>query len=96
MLCRKEKRASLPQLKNMRLYCTGQSERLRSEQVPRSPEAALGGHGSCCSSAEPRFPPKARMIFYIQCREGLNVELSEFLHCVVGLLLVLLKTDRWE
>lgn len=41
LLCRKEKNSfSLPVEKYVKLYCTGQSERLHSEQVPlQEPQA---------------------------------------------------------
>lgn len=41
---------SLPVEKYVKLCCTGQSERLRSEQVPQEPRGhARSGGGPCCS-----------------------------------------------
>lgn len=77
MLGRKEKNSfSLPVEKYVSIYCTGQRERLRSEQVPLpEPEAPLGTGTVTVTVSGRRAPvsPKARMIFYIRCREDSGV-----------------------
>lgn len=77
LLCKKKKKKKqqknqlLSQLKNMWNYCTGQSECPCSEQAPRlANEPRLRAFQvPAARSTVPRFTQKARMIFYIQCRE---------------------------